>query len=153
MKDRLTQILKGKVVIIGIGNPLRADDAFGPVLIKRLQGKVKAVCIDAASTPENHTGKIIKEKPDTILLLDALHLGAVPGEWAILEKDEIVKSGFSTHDTSCHMFIEYLEQNTPAKIYMLGVEPKSIALGEPMSDEIEQALEQICQKIKETLNH
>ena len=72
---KLEDVFKGKVVIVGIGNTMKGDDGFGPALVERLSPKVKAVCIDAGSAPENYTGKIVKEKPDTILIVDALHLG------------------------------------------------------------------------------
>ena len=114
MNNIFKDILKGKVVIVGIGNTLRADDGFGPELIARLKGKVKASCIDAGSAPENYTGKIVKERPDTILIADALDLGKQPGEFAILKKDELLHCGLSTHDISPQMFIEYLKQQTGA---------------------------------------
>ena len=144
MNKAFEKIFKGKVVIVGIGNTLRGDDGFGPALIKRLEGKVKACCIDAGSAPENFTGKIVKEKPDTILMVDALHLGLAPGAWEILKKDEIAKSGLSTHDISPNMFIEYLESRTCADIYMLGVQPKDISFGREMSAEIKNTLEEIA---------
>ncbi|MBU3933246.1 MAG: hydrogenase maturation peptidase HycI [Candidatus Omnitrophica bacterium] len=147
MKSAFKNILKGKTVIVGVGNTLRGDDGFGPALIKRLEGKAKACCIDAGSAPENFTGKIIKEKPDTILIVDALHLGLAPGAWEILKKDEIAKSGLSTHDISPNMFIEYLESRTSADIYMLGVQPKDISFGREMSTEVKSALEKIADVI------
>ncbi len=139
-------ILKGKTVIVGIGNTLRADDGFGPALIERLKGKVKALCIDAATAPENYAGKIAKAKPDTILIVDALHLGLAPGKHEILRKDDIAKSGLSTHDISLKMFIEYLQTRTPADIFVLGVQPKNLSFGQEMSAELKKALEKVAQK-------
>lgn len=145
-------IFKGKIVIVGIGNTLRADDGFGPALIEKIKGEVGAVCLDAGSAPENYTGKIIKEHPETILIVDALHLGKKPGEYEIIKKADIARSGLSTHDISPNMFIEYLENQTNADIYMLGVQPKSVSFGEQMSDEVKQSLEAISELIKEADN-
>jgi len=145
-------IFKGKVVIVGIGNTLLGDDGFGPALIERLKGKVKAVCLDAGSAPENFTGRIAKEKPDTILIVDALHLGLSPGEYEILKKDDILNCGFSTHDISPHMFIEYLENQTRAGIYMLGIQPKNLSFGEEISDSVKNTLAEITDLIKEADN-
>jgi len=39
MKNIFKNILKGKVVILGIGNTLRRDDGFGPALIERLSAE------------------------------------------------------------------------------------------------------------------
>ena len=152
MPPTIKDILKGKVVIIGIGNTLRGDDGFGPALVEKLTGKVNAVCLDAGSAPENYTGKIVKECPDTILLVDALHLGLAPGKYEILKKDQILKSGFSTHDVSPHMFIDYLESKTSADIYMLGVQPENLSTGLEMSASVKAALEEISMLIKETDN-
>jgi len=150
--SNLKTLFKGKVVIIGIGNTLRKDDGFGPALISRLKEKIKAICIDAGTTPENYTGKIVRENPDTILIVDALDLGRNPGEFEILEKDDIVKSGFSTHDISPNMFIEYLQDQTHADIYMLGLQPKSVSFGEGMSNSVKSALTEITDLIKEADN-
>ena len=151
-KKDLAQFFKGKVVFVGIGNPLRGDDGFGPALIERLQGQVKAVCLDAGTAPESYAGKIIKENPGTIVLADAVHLGLRPGECAILGKADILKTGFTTHDLSPAMLIQYLESQTAAGIYLLGVQPETVALGAEMSGPVSKALEGVTTMIKEVLN-
>jgi len=143
MQTTFKNIFNGKVVIVGVGNIMRADDGFGPALIERLKDNVEAICIDAGSAPENYVGKIVKERPDTILIVDTVHLAKRPGEYEILEKPDIVKSGFTTHDISPHMFIEYLEKETKANIYMLGIQPKNVNFGEEMSEEVKKTLEEI----------
>ena len=152
MKNELKNIVKGKIVIVGIGNILRGDDSFGPVLIEKLNNNVNAVCIDAGSAPENYAGKIIKENPDTILIVDIVHLDLKPGDWQILRKEDIVKSGFTTHDLSPSMFIEYIESQTDAEIYMLGIQPQNIIMGEEMSDIVKNTLDEIEKLIKEAIN-
>ncbi len=147
MTNILGNILKGKVVIVGVGNTLRRDDGLGPALIQKLQGKTEALCLDTGTAPENFIGKIVKENPDTILIVDALHLGLPPGEYAVLKKDEIAKGGLSTHDISPNMFIDYLQKQTAADIYMLGVEPKDLSFGQEMSASVEKAVAEIAQII------
>jgi len=149
MKNVFKDILRGKVVIVGIGNPLRGDDNFGPAIIEKLKGNTKAVCIDAGTAPENYTGKIIKENPDTILIVDAVHLDLSPGEYDILKPSEIVKSGFTTHDISPRMFLEYLEKETNANIYFLGVQPENVSFGNEMSENVKKTLKEITVLIKE----
>ncbi|OGW74733.1 MAG: hypothetical protein A2Z72_07980 [Omnitrophica bacterium RBG_13_46_9] len=142
-------ILKGKVVIVGIGNKMRGDDGFGPALVGEIEGSVKAVCIDAGNSPENYTGKIANENPDTVLLVDAVHLDLKPGEYEILKSSEIEKSGFTTHDISPRMFIEYLKNRTGADIYMLGIQPENISLGARMSPSVKKTLSEISELIAE----
>ena len=142
---------KGKVVIIGIGNLLRADDGFGPALIELIQGKLDAVCIDAGTAPENYAGKIAKLKPDTVLIVDAVALNSKAGTYEILEKSDILNCGFTTHDISPNMFIEYLEKETKADIFMLGVQPENIRFGEEMSDKVKKTLEEIAGVLIKTI--
>jgi hydrogenase 3 maturation protease len=152
MESVFRDILKGKVVIVGIGNILRADDGLGPVLVEKLRNnRAEAVCIDAGSAPENYAGKIAKLKPDTILLVDAVHLGLKAGEYRILKKSEILRSGLTTHDISPNMFIDYLESRTQADIYLLGVQPGNISFGQSMSDRVKKVLNRLSVLIIESL--
>lgn len=151
--DNFKNILKGKVVIVGIGNLLRSDDAFGPLLTFRLKQSLaklpakRLVCLDAGTTPENYAGKIVKEKPDTVLLVDAVHLAKAAGEYEVLKQDDILKTGFTTHDLSPKMFIDYLKEDTKADIYMLGVQPESLAFGEEMTGQLKKTLNEIAEII------
>ena len=135
-----------------MGNILRGDDAFGPELIARLREDTDAVCIDAGTAPENYAGKVIKEDPDTVIIIDAAHLGLKPGEYEVLDKKEIAKSGLTTHDLSPQMFIGFLEEQVRADIYMLAVQPENVAFGEEMSGPVKEALSQLARTIKEEIN-
>ncbi len=148
----LKDILKGKVIIVGIGNIIRGDDGFGPKLIENIKNKVKVVCLDAGVAPENYLGKVIKENPDTILIVDAVCLGKNPGQYEILKGEDIEKCGFTTHDISPVMFMEYLTNQTKANIYMLGVQPRGIELGSEMSEELKTILDELSGKILEVVN-
>jgi hydrogenase maturation protease len=61
------------------------------------------------------------------------------GDIFIFGKDDIIKSGFSTHNISPKVFIEFLEKETDADIMMIGVTPASTAFGENLSDEVKEA--------------
>ena len=149
----LNNILNGKVVIVGIGNVMKVDDGFGPALIKRLKGSVKAVCIDAGTAPENYVGPIARQNPDTVLLVDAAHINSKPGDYAILKPHEILKSGLTTHDISPKVFIDYLRSEVKADIYMLGVQPERIRLGGEMSDNVKKTLKEVTKLIEKSLGY
>lgn len=152
MEKSLLPIMRGKTVIVGIGNPLRGDDGFGPALIGRLQGKTPLVCIDAGNAPENYLGRIAREEPDTILLVDAAHLDLEPGQYRILKPEEILKCGLTTHDMSSRMLIEFLQNQTQADIFMLAVQPQNISLGEAMSECLIKTLNEIEMLILEGIH-
>jgi hydrogenase 3 maturation protease len=148
----LSQILNGKVVFVGIGNPLRGDDGFGPLFVQKLHGQVPAVCLDAGNAPETYAGKIVRERPDAIIFVDVAHLGLLPGEFAILRKEEMLKTGFTTHDLSPHMLIQYLESQVTAEIYLLGVQPVSVEFGAEMSEPVMKTLDSLVKMVKEAFH-
>lgn len=152
MKNKLKNILKGKIVIIGVGNVLQGDDAFGPLLIERIKDNVDAVCIDAGSAPENYAGKIAKLKPDTVLIVDAVHLGLKPGEYEILQKKDITENTFTTHNLSPAMFIGYLQKEINAAIYVLGMQPEDISFGREISTSAGKTLKEVSQLIIDSIN-
>jgi hydrogenase 3 maturation protease len=152
MENIFLPIMRGKTVIVGIGNPLRGDDGFGPALIGRLQPKINMICIDAGNAPENYLGRIIKEEPDTVLLVDVAHLDLEPGQYQILQPPDILKCGLTTHDMSSRMLIDFLENQTQADIFMLAVQPKNISLGEEMSECLSKTLDEIELLIQEGIH-
>lgn len=151
IEKSLKEALKGKVVILGIGNPLRRDDGFGSLLAERLKDKVKAIVIDAKSAPENYLNKVIEETPDTILILDAADFKGNPAETRILDPREASNLGyFSTHNLPLNLIIEFLEHNCQANIIFLAMQPKSVGFGEDLSLEVREKiaiLEQTLLKI------
>lgn len=136
--------LKGKVVILGIGNALRSDDGAGSVLASRIKGKTPFVVFDASVSPENYLEKIIKEKPDTVVLIDAVDFGAKPGEFKFLQAQDIKTVNlFATHNASISLTINYLQNNLKADIIILIIQPKSVNFGDKLSWEVADTLDKL----------
>ena len=131
--------IKGKIVILGIGNEIRGDDGFGPYLANALKGKVSAVVFNCGTVLENYYNPVVKENPDVIILVDIVGFEGPYGEIGVFEKDDILKVGFSTHNISPKVFIELLERSVKADIMMIGVKPKTTAFGEDLTDEVKEA--------------
>jgi hydrogenase 3 maturation protease len=136
--------LQGKVVIAGVGNPLRSDDGFGPHMIEQLRGQVKATLFDCGTVPENFLGPIRRQKPDTILVLDAADFSERPGEVRVFEASRWRGGGFSTHNFSLNLFADLLMADINASVYLVAVQPKSTRLGEAISPEVREG----CRKLK-----
>ncbi|TRZ96279.1 hydrogenase 3 maturation endopeptidase HyCI [bacterium] len=133
--------LKGKVVILGIGNSLKSDDGAGPFLAKRIKDKHNFLVFDAGTCPENYLGKVIKEKPDTVVIIDAADFGGTPGELRIIEAEQLKSVNlFSTHNASISLTANYLQSNLKVDIIILIIQPKTILLGEQFSPEVTKSL-------------
>lgn len=133
--------LEGKVVILGIGNTLRSDDGAGSVLASRIKGKSPYIVYDAGPNPENYLGKIIKDQPDNIVIIDAADFAGKPGEFRELEAGEIKTVNlFSTHNASLSLTINYLQSHLKVDIIILTIQPKTIAFGDKLSPEVAKTL-------------
>jgi len=142
MLDHLKSHLKGKIIILGIGNTLRSDDGVGSILASRIKDKVLFTVWDAGESPENYLEKIIRENPDTVVLIDAVDFGGKPGEYRVLEPEDIKTANlFSTHNASISLTINYLQSNLKADIIILIIQPKSVAFGDKLSPEVAKSLD------------
>ena len=134
-----------RLVVLGIGNPLRGDDALGLEILRRLEGKVpsKVTLIECQTTPENFTGKIKRLKPTHVLMIDAAGFEAKPGKAKLIPPEDIAGVALSTHAMPLFMLAEILQKSIGAKVVLLGVQPKLVSFGEQLTPEIEKASEEI----------
>lgn len=139
----LKDVLKGKVVILCIGNIERGDDGLGPYLAGMIKGRVPYEVIDAGAAPENWTGVITRLKPDTIVMVDAIYFEGEPGEIRIFSGEDLRSGKISTHDVSPKLLIEYLKESTKADIYVLGIKPEANRFGEGLSKSVKNSLEEL----------
>ena len=143
-----------KVVVAGIGNPIRMDDFIGVKIVQALRGKVsnKVFLIECETVPESYMQQIIDFNPTHVLLIDAAVLGLKPGE-SVLVKPERLTSfpAFSTHMLPLRIFCEYLAKTTKAEIGLLLIEPKVTDFGERLTPEAEAKSQQIAENLLKVL--
>ena len=152
MLESLQNRLRGKVLILGVGNPLRGDDGAGPHLIERLRGYVPATLLDCEDVPENFLGQIAENQPTSVLLIDAIDFGMTPGATALLEGDELEGVSLSTHHSSLQLFIKCLKAETATNVLVLGIQPKSTGFGDGISSEVKGTLDLLHHIIKRALS-
>jgi hydrogenase 3 maturation protease len=130
-------------VLVGVGNPLRGDDGFGPELIARIIGKTRCRALDGGEMPEEQGAAILECKPQRILFADAVAFGGRPGDLVLLTPDELGKKvAISTHTLPLAMFIRELQQRLPgAAIRILGLQPRQIGLGKGLSPEVARTVQ------------
>lgn len=113
---------------MGIGNELKYDDGVGPYIISKLNHldlNDNVLLINAQTVPENFTGKIRKENPSHIILIDACLMGLDYGDYKIVDKEDFVNIGISTHSMSLSYFVKFLNQDN---ILFIGIEPQLLEL-------------------------
>jgi len=146
----------GKVVIVGVGNPIRMDDFVGVKIVQDLKGKVdssKVMLIEAETIPENHMQEIIDFKPTHILIIDAAILGLKAGESRLISPEQLTNyPAFSTHILPLRIFCEYVVKAIKAKIILLLIEPKATDFGETLTNEVLSSARSILKSLLELLH-
>jgi len=143
-----------RVVIAGIGNPIRMDDFVGVKIVQDLRGKVsdRVYLIECETVPESFIQQITDFDPTHVLLIDAALLGLKPGESRLTEPKRLFMfPAISTHALPLRIFCDYLAETTKAKIGLLLIEPKQADFGEGLTPEVEASAKKIVDLLLELL--
>jgi hydrogenase 3 maturation protease len=151
LQDELAARLSGNVVVVGVGNPLRGDDAAGCLLARRLRGIPVASVIEAEEVPESFVGDIAAAMPDVAVLVDAVDLGALPGTVAVLETDDVAAYAPTTHRLPLSLVMDVVQRRTGADVFLIAVQPLSLAFGAPVSPQVGAGVELLAGVLSEIL--
>lgn len=142
-----------RIVVCGIGNRIRGDDAVGPLTIDELNKKTwpeSILLLDCGPTPEALSSKVIKFEPGLIILVDAVQMNRLPGEVETIPIGKIKSMLATTHKMPITMFIEYLQNSLPkAEIVFIGIQQSSTVFGEELSNECGAAIAESTRMIEE----
>jgi hydrogenase 3 maturation protease len=140
----------GKVVVAGIGNPIRSDDLVGVKIIQDLQGKVpkNVSLIECETVPESFMQEIVDLQPTHVLLIDAAVLGLKAGEARLVFPEQIEDfPAITTHVLPLRIFCEYITQASKAKIGLLLIQPGNTEFGEGLTHEVAASAERIVKNL------
>jgi len=133
--------LKPPFLFVGIGNEFKGDDASGPSLIARLEAQhTHHYTLNCGVIPENYVQPIAAFHAASIILVDAVDMGEQPGTVGLFHSEDIEATGVSTHGMPLSLFADVVKTETGAAVYLLGIQPKAVTLGEPLSPEVEKAV-------------
>jgi hydrogenase 3 maturation protease len=135
-----------RVVVAGIGNPIRMDDFVGVKIVQDLQGKLprKVSLIECETVPESFMDEIAEFKPSHVLLIDAAVMQLKPGEARLFDAEKVTSfPAISTHMLPLRVFCEYISKMSGAKIALLLIEPCNTEFGEGLTCKIQKTATEI----------
>ena len=145
----------GRVVVVGVGNPIRMDDFVGVKIVRDLRGKVDAdrvMLIEAETIPEDHMQEIIDYKPTHVLIIDAAKQGLRAGEARLVKPEQLTDfPAISTHMLPLRLFCKCVAE-TADKVALLLIEPMQTDFAERLTIEIKKSARQIVQTLIELLS-
>ncbi|MFW6159284.1 MAG: hydrogenase maturation protease [Planctomycetota bacterium] len=143
LAEWLAGVLRPSSVIVGIGDELRGDDGAGVAGARRLSGSVPWEVVVAENAPENFTMKIAARQPDSVVLIDALHVGGRPGGIRALDPDRLVGRGIGTHGPGPDAFLRALRSLHPCRQVILGIQPLDTGFGEGLTEPVAGAVDAV----------
>jgi len=142
--EELKSLIAGKrILLLGVGNRLRGDDAVGSLLVERLQGKVDIPMIDAGDVPENYLGPIEESGAEVVLIVDATDFGGDAGDIAIFDIEQVQGKSISTHTANLGLLFKVIPPESRPQVFVLGIQPGDLELGQRLSEPVSASLEWI----------
>ncbi len=146
MPESIKKILAGKdkkKLFVGIGNLLRIDDGVGVYISTRINPAPGISILTVEASIENYIGKINSLKPDILILVDAVDMGAIPGTYKLLSVNQVQDLTFNTHNISLKRLAEFFKM----KVFILGIQPEKIDIGENISYLVKNEADKIIEII------
>jgi len=148
---------KLRVLIIGIGNDHRHDDAVGLIAARRLSASKLSRVTIVEATGEGTALMELWQNADTVILLDAVRSGAVPGAIHRIDaRTRIVPTHFlrcSTHAFGVAEAIELARalNRLPSRLLIFGIEGRDFTPGTGLSPDVENALPTLLKTVTREL--
>ena len=148
----LLRLLEGarKIALLGIGQPLKGDDAAGEVVarsVSRRLGKnrVEGIAVIAASdTPESRTSQIRRFAPSHVLIVDAGTGSYAPGTVFIADPRKIDDGEMSTHRLPLSLLVKFLEETVPCTVILMAIEPSTFSSGRNLSPAVRKSASEVA---------
>lgn len=141
LAERLARIVTPATVIVCVGNSLIGDDGAGVAVAERLEDTLPWPVFNAQTVPESYLMKIVNLKPETLVMVDALELGAGPGTIRLLPSRKLTGQTPSTHGPAPLMFLDVVRRMHPCRQVVLGIQPESGVFGTGLSEPVEAAVD------------
>ena len=132
---------------------MRSDDAAGILIARGLSRRECAthtdrlLIVEAGHAPENRTGELHKFAPDLVIIIDAADLGAKPGTIQWIPEEAIDGMSASTHSLPLTILARYLVLDLHCIVKLLGIQPGSNDVGEKVSPQVLQAVDEIVEEL------
>jgi hydrogenase maturation protease len=143
------------IVIIGVGNEYRSDDAAGIAVARRLRALFPTGVTILEESGEGTALMEAWQGAAWVMLVDAVRSGASPGTIHRLDaRAAPLPMGFFHYSTHAFSVAEAVElarslDQLPEHLIVYGIEGANFAAGVELSPAVEQAVEAVVERIAE----
>jgi len=138
-----------RIAVVGLGNVLMGDDAFGPYVVRMLEAEYEfldGVTVLDLGTPGLDLTPHLSDI-DALIVVDTVHSEGPPGEIRLYRRAQILKHPpgprLSPHDPGLKeaLLLAQLEGRGPRHVWLVGVIPQTTGTGIGLSVPVIQAVE------------
>ncbi|MDH3252597.1 MAG: hydrogenase maturation protease [Ignavibacteria bacterium] len=146
------------IVVIGVGNELRGDDALGPIIVRMLKEHPVSGVAYLEQSGEGASLIELWRGHSAAIIVDAFSSGSAPGIVHVLNASitEIPQHLFtsSSHTFGVAQAIELSRRLDllPRTTILCGIEGKSFVAGEMLSHPVRQQLTELLEIVERTLH-
>ncbi|MFO7543604.1 MAG: HyaD/HybD family hydrogenase maturation endopeptidase [Thiobacillus sp.] len=148
--------MKIKTLVLGIGNTLLTDEGVGIHVLQALAPELEhtpdVTLLDGGTLSFTLAGPI--EEADALIVVDAANIRSRPGEWVLLEGDDMDRFLMGNRKSTVHEVgltdlraIAILAGHWPEKRAMLAIQPDIIDWGEHPTPAVAAAIPPVCTAI------
>ena len=142
-----------KILVLGVGNEIRGDDAAGLIVSRQLKEKLARDIIITEQTGEGTRLVELWKEFDTVFVIDATKSGLAPGTIQRFEADksplpaDLFSLGHSTHAYGVPQAVELARSmgQLPRKLLVYGIEGKCFDEGAGISPDVAFASQQLAE--------
>jgi hydrogenase maturation protease len=144
-----------KVAVLGLGNVLMRDDAFGPFVVRLLEARYAfsdGVTLQDLGTPGLDLHPFIAGQ-DALVIVDTVKSDGPAGEIRTYRRDEILRHPpgprVSPHDPGIKEALLSLEfaSTGPSEVFLVGVIPDVVDAGVGLSPTVQGAVEGVAEEV------
>ncbi len=151
VKEGLRKWLAGarKLMVLGVGNELRGDDAAGMLVTRVLKrfNSERFEAVECGVSIEDCIDYAFEKKPSHLLIVDAFPDGK---RLMLLNLADLEsRTPVSTHAIPLSLLLEALGKPVETSIKVLGVGVENFELGVTISDECVKLVDEIAKAIRE----
>ena len=143
--------METKKAIISVGNPLKADDNIGNIILDKIKKDYKNKdyhFFKGGMNPENFIEPLKKINPDEIFFIDVAIFDGEIGDVKLFKLEDIIDMNISTHYFPISIFKEYFPKT---RLVLIGIKPKLVNFGRDLSPELRDKLPEIIEKVQRTI--
>ncbi len=140
-----------KVVLVGVGHPLRGDDHVGSFIVESL-GEKKSGSIQFFNGEDNVEAiiaRIATLRPKHVVFIDACDMNLRTGEARLVTMNETNYPFFTTHGIPLKLLAERFLPNSQS--WVLAIQPEQLEIGSSLSPKVSTSAKSIVEFIKASM--